>query len=80
MQMLIQFDSASDPVYFQRILNLSSHFYYYYLLGPNLKHMEIPRLGVKLELQLPAYTTAASAMLDQGLIKGEGSNPHLHEC
>ena len=33
------------------------------LLGPHLKHMEVPRLGVELELQLPAYTTA-SAMLD----------------
>ena len=25
-------------------------------LGPHLWHMEIPRLGVDLELQLPAYT------------------------
>ena len=24
----------------------------------HLGHMEVPRLGVKLELQLPAYTTA----------------------
>ena len=27
-------------------------------LGLHLRHMEIPRLGVKMELQLPAYTTA----------------------
>ena len=27
-------------------------------LGPHLQHMEVPRLGVKLELQLPAYATA----------------------
>ena len=26
-------------------------------LGPHLWHMEIPRLGVESELQLPAYTT-----------------------
>jgi len=26
-------------------------------LGPHLQHMEVPRLGVKSELQLPAYTT-----------------------
>jgi len=26
--------------------------------------MEVPRLGIKLELQLPAYTTATAAMLD----------------
>ena len=28
--------------------------------GPDLWHMEFPRLGVKLELQLPAYTTATA--------------------
>ena len=28
-------------------------------LGPNLWHMEVPRLGVELELQLLAYTTVA---------------------
>ena len=27
-------------------------------LGPHPLHMEVPRLGVQLELQLPAYTTA----------------------
>ena len=27
-------------------------------LGPHLRHMEVPRPGVKLELQLPAYATA----------------------
>ena len=27
-------------------------------LGPHLQHMEVPRLGVELELRLPAYTTA----------------------
>ena len=29
-------------------------------LGPHLQHMEVPRLGVKSELQLPAYTTATA--------------------
>ena len=29
-------------------------------LGPHSWHMEVPRLGVKLELQLPAYATAHS--------------------
>ena len=28
------------------------------LLGPHLWHMEVPRLGVESELQLPAYATA----------------------
>ena len=26
-------------------------------------HMEVPRLGVKLELQLPAYTTATAVLV-----------------
>ena len=29
-------------------------------LGPHPRHMEVPRLGVKLELQLLAYTTATT--------------------
>ena len=29
-------------------------------LGPHLQHMEVPRLGVQSELQLPAYTTATA--------------------
>ena len=29
-------------------------------LGPHLQHMEVPRLGVKSELQPLAYTTAHS--------------------
>ena len=33
---------------------------YFGFLGPNVRHMEDPRLGVKSELQLPAYTTAHS--------------------
>ena len=30
----------------------------FFFLGLHLQHMEVPRLGVKLELQLPAYATA----------------------
>ena len=29
-------------------------------LGPRLRHMEIPKLGVESELQLPAYTTTTA--------------------
>ena len=32
--------------------------YLFVFLGPHPAHMEVPRLGVKSELQLPAYTTA----------------------
>ena len=35
-------------------------FLFFFLLGPPLQHMEVPRLGVELELQLPAYTTATA--------------------
>ena len=35
-------------------------FFLFCFLGPHLKHMEIPRLGVQSELQLPAYTTATA--------------------
>ena len=35
----------------------------FFVLGLHPGHMEVPRLGVKLELQLPAYTTA-TAMQD----------------
>ena len=33
-------------------------FFVFVFLGPNLWHMEVPRLGVKLELPLPVYATA----------------------
>ena len=31
--------------------------FFFFFLGPHLRHMEVPRLGVKWELQLLAYTT-----------------------
>ena len=39
---------------------ISQFFVCLFLLGflqPHLPHMEVPRLGVELELQLPAYTS-----------------------
>ena len=35
-------------------------FFFFCFLGPHPQHMEIPRLGVKLELQPQAYTTATA--------------------
>ena len=35
-------------------------FFFFCFLGPHLQHVEVPRLGVELELQLPAYTTATA--------------------
>ena len=38
----------------------------FFFLGLHLKHMEVPRLGVESELQLPAYTTV-TATQDPGI-------------
>ena len=35
-------------------------FFCLFFLGPHLRHMEAPRLGVQSELQLPAYSTATA--------------------
>ena len=32
--------------------------FFFFFLRPHLQHVEVPRLGVKSEVQLPAYTTA----------------------
>ena len=34
--------------------------FFFFFLGPLLQHIEVPRLGVELELQLPAYTIATA--------------------
>ena len=34
--------------------------YFFFFLGLHLQHMEVPRLQVKSELQLPAYTRATA--------------------
>ena len=41
--------------------------FFFGFLGPHLRHMEVPRLGVQSELQLPAYSTA-TAMGDPSLV------------
>ena len=40
---------------------------FFFFLGLHLHHIEVPRLGVELELQLLAYTTA-TAMVDLSYI------------
>ena len=43
------------------LLHLLTYFFIFILfLQPHLQHLEVPRLGVGLELQLPAYTTATA--------------------
>ena len=34
--------------------------FFFVVLGPHPRHMEVPRLGVESELPLPAYTTGHS--------------------
>ena len=34
--------------------------FFFPLLGPNQRHMEVPRLGVKSQFQLPAYASATA--------------------
>ena len=45
-------------------------FFFFFFLGPHLWHMEVPKLGVKLELQLLAYATATE-------MQDAGSEPRL---
>ena len=42
-------------------------FVFFCFLGPHMQHVEVPRLGVKSELQLPASATA-TATLDPSLV------------
>ena len=76
----VQREIASSRVWGQSLF--TSHFFFF--LWPHLQHREVPRLGVKSELQLPAYTTA-TATPDLSCIcelhhtyTGQGSNPHPH--
>ena len=47
------------PVLYNRTrLFIHSFFFFFSFLGLHLQHKEVPRLGVKLELQLPACATA----------------------
>ena len=48
-------------VYITSLLSMETRFLIFiYFLRLHLKHMEVPQLGVELELQLPAYTTATT--------------------
>ena len=51
-------------------------FAFFFFLGLHLRHMEVPRLGVKLELQLLAYTTAIATRDPRTTGQGQGSNPY----
>ena len=44
----------------QNISSLFSLFSFFFFLGPQPWHVEVPRLGISLELQLQAYATATT--------------------
>ena len=45
----------------------SSFILFFFFLGPHLRHIEVPRLGVESELQLLVYATA-TVMWDPSLV------------
>ena len=59
----IKFEKISSIVF----LNFIFYFFIFCFSGPQPQHMEVPRRGVKLELQMLAYTTA-TAMQDPSLV------------
>ena len=63
--------SLSKSILSYKINAFYIFFFFLVFLGPCLRHTEVPRLGVKLELQLPAYTTA-TAMSDLTYITAHG--------
>ena len=67
----LEFSFSIKPKWlFQAQLCFCCLFVCFCILGPHLWHMEIPRLRVISQLQLPAYTTA-TAMQDPSLICDE---------
>ena len=66
------------PIYLGPIaffMSLLPFFFFLVFLGPYLQHMEVPRPGVELELQMSAYTTA-TATQDLSCICKTGSLAH----
>ena len=46
--------------YFEVRATIEGGYIYFFFLGPQLQHIEVPGLGVESELQLPACATAMS--------------------
>ena len=61
-----------NPCLFILFINL------FCLLGPHLRHMEVPRIGVESELQLPAYAPATATQDAQPTKQGQELNLHPH--
>ena len=52
--------SEWSSFYFISFFLFFSFFFFFCFLGSYLRHMEVPRLGVQLELHLPAHATATA--------------------
>ena len=44
----------------ERLTEDVSFFFFFVFLRPHLQHMEVPRLGIQLELELPVYARATA--------------------
>ena len=51
---------------------------FFFFVGPHLWHMEVPRLGVKSELQLPTYTTVTTTLDPPPTAHSQGLNLRPH--
>ena len=80
MKMLCKFQRALYMLSFFFSFFFFFFFFFFFLvfLGLHLWHIEVPRLRVKSELQLPAHTTATATPDPQPTERGHGSIPHPH--
>ena len=48
----------TEAVCWDQVVFFFIFYFYFCFLGPHLWHMDVPRLGVESDLQLPAYATS----------------------
>ena len=53
-------ERAKGAFWYSSFLSFS-FFFFFLFLGPHLRHVEVPRLGVESELQLPASAKATAS-------------------
>ena len=59
--LFMSFYSSQHSIHYEVDIKLNMlFFFFFFFLGIHLQHMEVPRLGVKLDLQLLAFTTATA--------------------
>ena len=60
LYLLKQGKMLSPPDFYCPLHFSTGFFFFFFFLGSHLWHLEVPKLGVKLEGQLPAYATATA--------------------